>query len=150
VAINPRTFPAPGISAPTDARLDQFLARKLFARGERLSVGDLIKQVAHIDGAVHKGKPTNARAELLDEMSRFMFFRDLPATLHDVQLSGGSSYEHSLRSATRSLPTKVRSMTAQLIWPAHVLFCQKSRKLVAAVTPRMRMRRVACLITAKT
>ena len=60
----------------------------MFARGERLSVGDLIKQVAHIDGAVHKGKPTNAREELLDEMSRFMFFRDLPATVHHVQLIG--------------------------------------------------------------
>jgi hypothetical protein len=89
-AINPDAFrELPGISAPMDAKLDQFLARTvMFARGERLSVGDLIKQVAHIDGAVHKGKPTNAREELLDEMSRFMFFRDLPATVHHVQLIG--------------------------------------------------------------
>lgn len=89
-AIDPDAFRAtPGISAPMDAKLDQFLARTvMFARGERLSVGDLIKQVAHIDGAVHKGKPTNAREELLDEVSRFMFFRDLPATVHHVQLIG--------------------------------------------------------------
>ena len=88
-AIDPDAFPAPGISAPIDAKLDQFLARTvMFARGERLSVGDLIRQVAHIDGAVHKGKPTNIREELLDEMSRFMFFRDLPATVHHVQLIG--------------------------------------------------------------
>ena len=89
-AIDPDAFAAlPGISAPMDAKLDQFLARTvMFARGERLSVGDLIKQVAHIDGAVHKGKPTNAYEELIDEMSRFMFFRDLPATVHHVQLIG--------------------------------------------------------------
>ncbi len=88
-AIDPDAFRAPGISAPMDAKLDQFLARTvMFVRGERLSVGDLIKQVAHIDGAVHKGKPTNVREELLDEMSRFMFFRDLPATVHHVQLIG--------------------------------------------------------------
>jgi hypothetical protein len=89
-AINPDTFrSASGISAPTDAKLDQFLSRTvMFARGERLSVGDLIKQVAHIDGAVHKGRPANAREELLDEMSRFMFFRDLPVTVHHIQLIG--------------------------------------------------------------
>jgi hypothetical protein len=60
----------------------------LFARGERLSVADLIKQVAHIDGAVHKGKPNNPREELIDEMSRFMFFRNLPGTVAHVQLIG--------------------------------------------------------------
>ena len=88
-AIDPDAFPASGISAPMDAKLDQFLARTMmFVRGERLSVGDLIRQVSHIDGAVHKGKPTNAREELLDEMSRFIFFRDLPATVHHVQLIG--------------------------------------------------------------
>ena len=89
-AIDPDAFrAAPGISAPVDAKLEQFLARTvMFARGERLSVGDLIKQVAHIDGAVHKGKPTNIREELLDGLSRFMFFRDLPATVHHVQLIG--------------------------------------------------------------
>jgi len=88
-AINPDAFRSAGMSAPMDATLDQFLARTvMFARGERLSVGDLIKQVAHIDGAVHKGKPANAREELLDEMSRFMFFRDLPVTVHHVQLIG--------------------------------------------------------------
>lgn len=88
-AIDPEAFPAPGLSAPTEAKLDQFLARTVIvAQGERLSVGDLIKQVAHIDGAVHKGKPTNAREELLDKMSRSMFFRDLPATVHHVQLAG--------------------------------------------------------------
>jgi hypothetical protein len=88
-AIDPDAFPAPGISAPTDAKLDQFLKRVvMYARGERLSVGDLIRQVAHIDGAVHKGEPANAREELLDEMSRFMFFRNLPATVHHVQLIG--------------------------------------------------------------
>lgn len=88
-AIDPDAFPLPSLSAPMDAKLDQFLARTImYARGERLSVGDLIKQVAHVDGAVHKGKPTNAREELIDEMSRFMFFRDLPGTVHHVQLVG--------------------------------------------------------------
>jgi len=88
-AIDPDAFPVPGINAPIDAKLDQFLARTvMFARGERLSVGDLIKQVSHIDGAVHKGKPTNAREELLDAMSHFMHFRDLPGTVHHVQLIG--------------------------------------------------------------
>lgn len=88
-AIDPDAFPAPGLSAPIDVKIDQLLARTvLVVRGERLSVRDLIKQVAHIDGAVHKGKPTNVREELLDEMSRFMSFRDLPATVHHVQLVG--------------------------------------------------------------
>lgn len=88
-AIDPDAFPVPGVSAPVDAKLDEFLARTvMFARGERLSVGDLIRQVAHIDGAVHKGKPASVREELLDEMSRFMFFRDLPSTVHHVQLIG--------------------------------------------------------------
>jgi hypothetical protein len=88
-AIDPDAFPSPGLSAPVDAKLDQFLARTVMAvRGERLSVGDLIRQVAHIDGAVHKGRPASAREELLDEMSRFMFFPDLPSTVHHVQLIG--------------------------------------------------------------
>jgi hypothetical protein len=88
-AIDPDAFPALGLSVPVDAKLDQFLARTVMVvRGERLSVGDLIKQVAHIDGAVHKGRPANAREELLDEMSGFMFFRDLPSTVHHVQLIG--------------------------------------------------------------
>jgi hypothetical protein len=88
-AIDPDAFPVSGISAPIDVKLDQFLARTvMFTRGERLSVGELIKQVAHIDGAVHKGKPTNAREELLDEISRFMFFGDLPSTVRHVQLVG--------------------------------------------------------------
>jgi hypothetical protein len=89
-AIDPDAFSSfPGASAPMDAKLDQFLARTvMFARGERLSVGDLIKQVAHIDGAVHKGNPTNAREELIDEISHFMFFRNLPGTVHHVQLIG--------------------------------------------------------------
>jgi hypothetical protein len=43
-AIDPDAFLTSGISAPMDAKLDQFLARTvMFARGERLSVGDLIK-----------------------------------------------------------------------------------------------------------
>ena len=88
-AIDPDAFPAPGISAPMDAKLNQFLARTVMvARGERLSEGDLIRQVAHIDGGVHNGNPTNPREELLDQVSRFMFFRDVPATVHHVQLIG--------------------------------------------------------------
>lgn len=89
-AIKPDAYQGrPGVSAPTDAKLDQFLARPVMCmRGERLSVGDLIKQVAHIDGAVHKREPTNAREQLLDEISRFMFFGDLPGTVHHVQLIG--------------------------------------------------------------
>src|SRR5258708_36279399 len=46
-AIDPDAFPAPGISAPMDAKLNQFLARTVMvARGERLAEGDLIRQVA--------------------------------------------------------------------------------------------------------
>jgi len=89
-AIDPDAFrAAPGISAPVDAKLEQFLARTvMFARGEHLSVGDVVKQIAHIDGAVHKRKPANTREELLEGMSHFMFFRDLPVTVHHVQLIG--------------------------------------------------------------
>jgi hypothetical protein len=107
-AINPDAFPFPGSSAPTDAKLDQFLARtEMYARGERLSVGALIKQVAYVDGAVHKGRPINASEELLDEMSRFMFSAVSPGQFIMFSSPGRSSYEHSLRSATRSWPTKV-------------------------------------------
>jgi hypothetical protein len=53
-----------------------------------LSVADLIRQVAHIDGAVHKGTPSNAREPLFDEMSRFLFFGDIPAAVHHLQVIG--------------------------------------------------------------
>ena len=89
-AIKPDAFQGrSGVSAPMDAKLDQFLARPVMCmRGERLSVGDLIKQVAHIDGAVHKREPANVREELLEEISHFMFFGNLPGTDHHVQLIG--------------------------------------------------------------
>jgi hypothetical protein len=88
-AIDPDRFPLPGLSVPVEAKLDDFLARTVMVvQGERLSVGDLIKQVAHIDGAVHSGRPSNPREEMLDHMSRFMVFRNLPSTVHHVQLIG--------------------------------------------------------------
>jgi hypothetical protein len=87
-SIDPNAMPGM-FNAPMDAKVDQLLARTvMYAKGERLSVGDLIKQVAHIDGAVHAGKPTNPRQELIDQVSRFMVFNGLPSTVHHVQLIG--------------------------------------------------------------
>jgi hypothetical protein len=87
-SIDPDAMPGMA-NSPMDAKIDQLLARTvLYAHGERLSVGDLIKQVAHIDGAVHAGKPFNPRQELIDQVSRFMTFNGLPSTVHHVQLIG--------------------------------------------------------------
>lgn len=90
-AIDPDKFNAPpGLQAPLDASLKDLLSRTvMFFKGSPITVKDLIRQIAHIDGAVHKGRPQNPREELIDQVSRFVFINNLPAGVRQVQLIAG-------------------------------------------------------------
>ena len=88
-AIDPESISSPGLSVPIDATRDQFLKRPvLFIRGHLVTVKDLISQLAHIEGAVHSGRPENEREELLRQAERFAFVGNLPAGVRQVQLIG--------------------------------------------------------------
>lgn len=70
----------PGLSNPIDATRDQFLARRVMVvSGQEITVHHLIDQLAHVEGAVHKGPATNARQEVLAFAARELFIKGLPA-----------------------------------------------------------------------
>ena len=88
-AIDPDALTAPLVSVPIEAKLDQFLARPvMLMRGERFSTRDLIKLVAHTEGGVHAGRPTNAREKLLGQVSRLVPVQNIPSTVRTVQRIG--------------------------------------------------------------
>jgi hypothetical protein len=88
-AIDPEIALPPGMRAPFDATRDQFLARHVLrVRGSWVTVRDLIDQLAHIEGAVHKHDPENEREEILQRVARQIYIGGLPAGLRQVQSIG--------------------------------------------------------------
>jgi hypothetical protein len=75
--------------APFDATLDQFLARRVMRfSGNRLTVRDVINQLANIEGAVHRGEARDARERALREVAKFYSHAGLPGAVNQVKLIG--------------------------------------------------------------
>jgi hypothetical protein len=72
--------------APTEATRHQLLARRVMViNGEDVTVRDLIDQLAHIEGAVHRSNPRERREIVLSEAARTLFIGGLPAGVRQIQ-----------------------------------------------------------------
>jgi hypothetical protein len=84
--IDPSLDHPPGLSAPQEATRDQLLSRGVMVvKDSRVSVRDLIDQLAHIEGAVHSGKPRDPREAMLKQVERNLYIGGLPAGVRQVQ-----------------------------------------------------------------
>lgn len=85
-AIDPELDHPRGLTALQEATRDQLLGRRvMYIQGHDVTVRDLIDQLAHIEGAVHSGRPREAREELLTRANREIYFGDLPAGVRQIQ-----------------------------------------------------------------
>jgi hypothetical protein len=85
-AIDPELDHPPGLMAPTEATRDQLLARRVMViNGEDVTVRDLIDQLAHIEGAVHRSNPRDRREIVLSEATRTLFIGGLSAGVRQIQ-----------------------------------------------------------------
>jgi hypothetical protein len=84
--IDPFLDHPPGLMAPVDATRDQLLARRVMVvDGEEVTVRDLIDQLAHIEGAVHRSEPDERREVILKEAARQVFVGGLPAGIRQIR-----------------------------------------------------------------
>jgi hypothetical protein len=68
---------------------DKFLSRPVIRCGTQIiTVKDLIKHAARIQGAVHCGKPENEGDEALKQFAKFLRIGNLPAGLHQLLVIG--------------------------------------------------------------
>jgi hypothetical protein len=75
--------------APFDATRDQFLARRVMCFGGNwFTVRNVIKQLANIEGAVHRSEAKDARERALKEAARFYSHSGLPGAVNQVKLIG--------------------------------------------------------------
>jgi hypothetical protein len=75
--------------APYDATRDQFLARRVMRfDGNWLTVRDVIKQLADIDGAVHHDEARDARERALHEAAMHYRNSRLPRAVNQIKLIG--------------------------------------------------------------
>lgn len=85
-ALDPQS---PIASAPFYATRDQFLARHVMCfNGNWFTVRDVIAQLAHIEGAVHSGKPKDERQRALQAAAKFYSRAGLPGAVSQVRLIG--------------------------------------------------------------
>jgi hypothetical protein len=79
----------PGMVNLIDATRDQFLARRVMrVQGHWVTVRDLIDQLAHVEGAVHAGRPAPGRQEVLQKISRHIYIDGLTADVAQVRSIG--------------------------------------------------------------
>lgn len=75
--------------APYDATRDQFLARQvIFFAGKRITVRDVIDQLANIEGGVHSGSPKDDRQRALQAAAHFYNRSGLPGAVSQTRLIG--------------------------------------------------------------
>jgi hypothetical protein len=74
---------------PYDATRDQFLSRRIMRfNGHWITVGDVIDQLANVEGAVHKGEPGTARRQAVQALGKFYSRDGLPGVVRQVKLIG--------------------------------------------------------------
>lgn len=74
---------------PYDATRDQFLSRRIMRFDSHwVSVGDVIDQLANVEGAVHSGEPDTARRQAIQALGKFYSRGGLPGVVAQVKLIG--------------------------------------------------------------
>jgi hypothetical protein len=74
---------------PYDATRDQFLSRRIMRfNGHWITVGDVIDQLANVEGAVHSSEPDTAHREAVHALGRFYSRDGLPGVVRQVKLIG--------------------------------------------------------------
>lgn len=77
--LDPNTA-VPGLHNQKIVNIDNFLKTPvMLVDGNLITVRELIKQIAHIEGAVHSGRPTSNKETVLKECSRTFGIGGLPA-----------------------------------------------------------------------
>jgi hypothetical protein len=80
---------SPFAYAPCDATRDQFLARQvMYFSGSRITVRDVIDQLANIEGGVHSGSPKDDRQRALQAAAQFYSRAGLPGAVNQTRLIG--------------------------------------------------------------
>jgi hypothetical protein len=74
---------------PYDATRDQFLGRRIMRfNGHWITVGDVIDQVANVEGAIHSGEPDTAHRKTVQALGKFYGRDGLPGVVRQVKLIG--------------------------------------------------------------
>jgi hypothetical protein len=74
---------------PYDATRDQFLGRRIMRfNGHWITVGDVIDQLANVEGAVHSGEPDTAHRKAVQALGKFYSRDGLPGVVREVKLIG--------------------------------------------------------------
>ena len=74
---------------PFDATRDQFLGRRIMRfNGHWITVGDVIDQLANVEGAVHSGDPDTDRQRAIQAAGKFYSRAGLPGIVSQVRLLG--------------------------------------------------------------
>lgn len=80
---------SPFAYAPYDATRDQLLARQvMYFSGSRITVRDVIDQLANIEGGVHSGSPKDDRQRALQAAAQFYSRAGLPGAVSQTRLIG--------------------------------------------------------------
>lgn len=74
---------------PYEATRDQFLSRTIMRFNSHwITVGDVIDQLANVEGAVHSGEPDTARSQAIQALGKFFSRDGLPGVVAQVKLIG--------------------------------------------------------------
>lgn len=80
---------SPFAYVPYDATRDQLLARQvMYFSGSRITVRDVIDQLANIEGGVHSGSPKGDRQRALQAAAQFYSRAGLPGAVSQTRLIG--------------------------------------------------------------
>lgn len=80
---------SPFAYVPYDATRDQLLARQvMYFSGSRITVRDVIDQLANIEGGVHSGSPKDDRQRALQAAAQFYSRAGLPGAVSQTRLIG--------------------------------------------------------------
>ncbi len=75
----------PHLTHPLEVSRDGLLKSQIMIiKGEIITVKDLIKFLSHVQGAVHTGKPKNAKDLSLKEIQEYLGIGDLPAGIRTI------------------------------------------------------------------
>jgi hypothetical protein len=79
---------------PYDATLAQFMKRQImYFQGHPITVGNVIDQLANVEGAVHRGEPDTARRKAIQVLGKFYNHDGLPGVVRQVKLIGRITVE---------------------------------------------------------
>ena len=75
----------PHLTHPLEVDRDRLLKTQIMIiKGEVITVINLIKFLSHVQGAVHSGKPKNAKDHALKEIQEYLGIGGLPAGIRTI------------------------------------------------------------------